>query len=232
MGTNRQAVAVADAPIRCRVKTAADLMAELGDIPADRILTDPPPGRATEADVLRLAEQEGRLCELVDGTLVEKAMGWEETKLEGLIFGFIHDYLKEHPLGEVYPGTGVIRLAEGVVRGPDVTVCLWKHVTTPKQDRKNPIARTVADLAVEVVSRSNTAKEMARKCQEYFDSGTAIVWLVYPKTRTVEVYTSPTRFRTFGIDDTLDGGTLLPSFRLSLRTLFARPAKRPRRKKK
>jgi Uma2 family endonuclease len=232
MGANPRAVVVADVPIRRRVRTAADLMADLGDIPPDRILTDPPLGLATEADVVRLAEQEGRLCELVDGTLVEKAMGWEETKLEGLIFGFLHDYLKEHPVGEVYPGTGFIRLAEGVVRGPDVTVCLWKHVTTPKQDRKNPIARTVADLAVEVVSRSNTAKEMARKCKEYFDSGTSIVWLVYPKTKTVEVYTSPTRHRTLGIDDTLDGGTLLPGFRLPLRTLFGRPTKGSRRKKK
>ncbi|HKB05483.1 MAG TPA: Uma2 family endonuclease [Gemmataceae bacterium] len=218
--------------VRHRARTLADVLGDLGDIPAGRVCIDPPPGRATEADVIRLAENEGRLCELVDGTLVEKAMGWEETKLEGLIFGFLHDYLKEHPLGEVYPGTGFIRLAEGVVRGPDVTVCLWNHVTTPMQDRKNPIARTVADLAVEVVSRSNTAKEMARKCKEYFDSGTTIVWLVYPKTRTIEVYISPTRFHTLGIDDTLDGGMLLPGLRLPLRTLFARPTKGSRRKKK
>jgi hypothetical protein len=73
---------------------------------------------------------------------------------------------------------------------------------------------------------------MARKRREYFKAGTSLVWQVYPKTQTVEVYTSPNRSRTRGIDDSLDGGTLLPGFKLPLRTLFARPTKGTKRRKK
>jgi Uma2 family endonuclease len=215
-----------------RVTTLADLLVELGGIPADRVRLDPPPGQATEADVLRLADSEGRLYELVDGTLVEKAMGVGETKLEGWILHLFYEYLKDHDIGEVIPGTGPLRLAKGIVRLPDVSVCLWRHATTEEEDRKNPIANTFPDLAVEVISRSNTPAEMARKRKEYFKAGTSIVWHVYPRTRTVEVYTSPSKFRTLTIDDTLDGGTVLPGFRLPLRTLFGRPTKESHRRRK
>ena len=53
----------------------ADLQEHLGGIPAERIRLFPPPGYATEEDVIQAAECEGRLCELEDGILVEKPMG-------------------------------------------------------------------------------------------------------------------------------------------------------------
>ena len=62
--------------------TFADLLYELGDISPARIVMRPPPGTATEEDVLRLMEApRKRLCELIDGVLVEKAMGWKESVL-------------------------------------------------------------------------------------------------------------------------------------------------------
>jgi Uma2 family endonuclease len=78
------------------------------------------------------------------------------------------------------------------------------------------------DLAVEVLSKSNTEKEMKRKLREYFEAGTRLVWLVDPKARTVRVYTSPRKFKLLTEDQTLDGGEVLPGFELSLRKLFAR----------
>ena len=56
-------------------------LADLGNVPADRILTQPVPGTATFEDVVRANDRDGRLCELIDGTLVEKAMGWQESLL-------------------------------------------------------------------------------------------------------------------------------------------------------
>jgi Uma2 family endonuclease len=215
-----------------RIPTIADLLSRLGDIPPDRVRSEPPPGTATEADVIRFSEKDDTLYELVDGTLVEKAMGWGETELESWLFGFLANHLREHDLGKAYVGTGMIRLGKGKVRGPDLTVLLWDHVPTDEENAKYPIARTVPDLVVEVISRSNTPKEMARKRKEYFTAGTTLVWQVYPKARTVEVYTSPGRFKTFGIDDTLDGGTVMPDFRLPVRTLFSPPTKPGGRKRK
>jgi Uma2 family endonuclease len=77
-------------------------------------------------------------------------------------------------------------------------------------------------LAVEVLSDSNTPDEMARKRQEYFDAGTKLVWEVELDPPAVRVYTAPEQFTTLGIDDTLDGGDVLPGFTLSIREWFAR----------
>jgi len=63
------------------IKTLADLRRRLGGIPLERIWFHPAPGTATEKDVIEAEERENRLCELVDGTLVEKAMGFEESRL-------------------------------------------------------------------------------------------------------------------------------------------------------
>ena len=61
--------------------TLADVVASLGGIPLDRIRVSPPIGTATEQDVLEVERQTGRPCELIDGTLVEKTMGYMNRSL-------------------------------------------------------------------------------------------------------------------------------------------------------
>jgi Uma2 family endonuclease len=90
-----------------------------------------------------------------------------------------------------------------------------------RQLPREPIPGIFPDLAVEVLSSSNTAQEMARKCRDYFAAGTQLVWEVDPVQRTVTVYTAPDRFTVLREQDTLDGGTVLPGFTLPLRQLFA-----------
>jgi hypothetical protein len=63
------------------IKTLADLKRRLGGIPLERIWVHPAPGTATENDLIEAEARESCLCELVDGTLVEKAMGFEESRL-------------------------------------------------------------------------------------------------------------------------------------------------------
>ena len=65
------------------IKTIADLQTRLGGISLDRIWFRPAPGTAAEQDVIEAEVRENRLCELVDGTLVEKAAGFEESRLAG-----------------------------------------------------------------------------------------------------------------------------------------------------
>jgi Uma2 family endonuclease len=215
-----------------RLPTIANLLSDLGDIPPDRVRFDPPPGRATEADLLRLMAKDDSIYELVDGTLVEKAMGVEESKLATWLIYYLQAYLVEHPIGQLTAPDGHYRLATKLVRAPDITYCGWEHATTTAEDRQRPIARTIPDIAIEVISRSNTPREMKRKRKEYFKVGTKLVWQVYPVRKTIEVYTSPGRCRTLTIDDTLEGGTVLPGFQLSLRTLFSRPTKESHRQRK
>lgn len=202
-----------------RPATVADLIASLGDVPLSRVRLDPPPGKATEADLLRLMARKDRQYELVDGTLVEKAMGWKEATLAFWLGFRLQDYLQTNDLGAVTGADGTLRLRQRLVRIPDVAFILWENV--PPDDELPQIPDLAPDLAVEVISPSNTVREMARKRKEYFQAGTRLVWQVYPDRKEVEVYTSPGRFRTLGLTDTLDGGTLLPGFRLPLADLFA-----------
>jgi hypothetical protein len=101
MSTKRPIAVAVNPQWRHRVKTFADLAAKLGDIPADRILVDPPPGLATEEELLRFVEVDHVLCELVDGVLVEKPMGFEESALALWLGHHLRTYLNEHNLGEL-----------------------------------------------------------------------------------------------------------------------------------
>ena len=201
--------------------TVADLLARLGDVPPDRVRLRPAPGTATERDILEIEAHEDRLCELVDGVLVEKAMGFFESRLAFILGQILGNFLDEHDLGIAVGEAGMMRLAPGLIRIPDVAFISWDRLPGRKVPRQ-PIPELAPDLAVEVLSESNTAKEMARKLREYFRAGVRLVWYVDPVDRTVRVYTSVRRSTLLGEADTLDGGDVLPGFALPVRDWFAR----------
>jgi Uma2 family endonuclease len=215
---------------RVRFHTFADVLHALGDIPPDRVRLDPPPGTATTRDLLRLWKVEGKMCELVDRTLVAKPMGFSESGLAADLIIAIGWFVKEHDLGLVVGEQGMMKLAPGLVRAPDVSFVSWDQLPG-RCHPEEPFPGVFPDLAVEVISRGNTRREMARKRREYFAAGTRLVWMVYPKTRTIDVYTSPTDSTTHGGTDTLDGADVLPGFTLPVATLFANlpPVRKKRR---
>jgi Uma2 family endonuclease len=207
-----------------RVRTVADLLEQLGDVLPSRVLVDPAPGTATESDVIAIEAREGRLCELVHGVLVEKTTGYDESRLAGEILLFLGEYLRQHDLGALAGADGTLRLMPGVVRIPDVSFIVWRRMP-PAGAPTKPIPDLSPDLAVEVLSESNTQREMERKLKEYFDTGARLVWYIDPRDRTVTVYTAPDRFTVLDETATLDGGDLLPGFALPLRELFARASR-------
>jgi len=200
----------------------ADLLDSLGGIPLERIRMQPPPGTATEDDVVAVYAKEKRLCELVDGVLVEKPMGFDESRLAIELGYLLVEFLRQHDLGTVAGEAGMMRLISGLVRIPDVSFVRWEHLP----EKYGPIPPIAPDLAIEVLSESNTPKEMERKLREYFESGTQLVWYFDLKARTVTVYTSPDQFTVLDESQTLDGGDVLPGLVLSLRELFERVTRR------
>ena len=121
---------------------------------------------------------------------------------------------------------GMLRLAPGLVRIPDLSFISWGRLPERKLPR-TPIADLVPDLAVEVISKSNTSEEMDRKLRDYLEASVRLVWYVYPDQREVHVYSSRAQATVFGEQETVTGGTLLPGFSLSLKELFAEPGQRP-----
>jgi len=209
------------APARPAIQNVADLLHALGDIPPQRVLMNPPPGTATEADLLRKVEAEDCLCELVEGTLVEKPVGYREAILAMAIGRVLGNFVVPQKLGVVSGPDSTLRIRKGIVRLPDVAYVSYARLPGGKVPQES-VPLLSPDLAVEVLSPSNTKREMARKRREYFEGGTKLVWEFDVDRRTVDVYDSPEAPpRTLGEADTLDGGEVLPGFSMSLRELFA-----------
>jgi Uma2 family endonuclease len=212
------------APLRFR--TVADLIENLGDIPAERIRVDPVPGTATEQDVLTAHNTDNRLCELVDGVLVEKTAGLDESRIAAAL-GTIRDiYVCNHNLGIVFGADGTMKIMPGLVRIPDVSFVSWSRLPERKLP-KEPIPDLVPDLAVEVLSESDTPKEMLRKLHEYFVAGVRQAWLVDAEAREIRVYSAEKKHRRYRDGNTIRGGKLLPGFTLGLSELFNRVEGQP-----
>jgi Uma2 family endonuclease len=154
--------------------------------------------------------------------------GYYESRVAILLGYFIEVFLARHNLGIVRGSDGTLRLMPGLVLIPDVSFISWTKF--PKRELPaEPIPDLVPDLAAEVLSEGNTAEEMGRKLREYFKVGVRLVWLIDPATDTAEVYTSPRKKTIITANDALDGGAVLPGFRLSLRELFTRAGRRRNR---
>ena len=195
--------------------TVADLVESLGGIPLHRIRLVPPPGTATEEDVLNQ-----KACELVSGVIVERAMGYFESRLAVILLYLIEDWLTSSKLGYCNGEGALTRLEPGNIRMPDVSFVRWERVggMVPRE----PICGVSPNLAVEILSRSNTRNEIDRKRAEYFNAGVELVWIVDPLKQVIEVWTTPKDCHLVGPEDVLNGEAVLPGFRLSVRDWFAR----------
>jgi Uma2 family endonuclease len=204
--------------------TVADLENHLG-VPSKRIRLFPWPGQATEQDVIALNGRTDRLYELIDGVLVEKVMGYYESRLAVLIATALQNFVDLHDLGVVLGADGAMRILPNQVRAPDVCFIAWQRFPNRAQPRE-PIPALVPDLAVEVLSDSNTERELQRKLQDYFTAGVQLVWHVDSQQRAATVYTAVDQPIVLNEDGTLDGGSVLPGFQLVLRELFEKAGRR------
>lgn len=100
---------------------------------------------------------------------------------------------------------------------PDAAYISKKRQPESSRAAYNPNA---PDLALEVLSPSNAAGDMRIKVANYMLAGT-VVWVVDPDKQRVEVYTPGAVPKILGIDDTLDGGTVLPSLSIAVKDIFA-----------
>lgn len=170
-------------------QTLAEVVERLGNVALERILTHPLPGTATADDVIDHNATGCQRFELIDRMLVEKTpMSYLEEILVMQLALAIGQYLEQHPLGKLLTSQAMYRLAPSTVRLPDLSFCrnetLKRHFPGGKVERV-PIAEFAPDLAVEVLSVSNTAAEMERKRRDFFTAGVQVLWIVDPATRTV-----------------------------------------------
>lgn len=185
----------------------------------------PPPGLATEQDLLRILDSENRICELVDGVLVEKTMGYFESRLAAALIFFLERFLDQHDLGIVLGEGGTLRILGDQIRVPDVAFLSWRHFPGRVLPAE-PVPALAPDLAVEVLSAGNTRAEMERKLDEYFAAGVQLVWLIDPASQSATAYEGRHQRRVLSIAESLSGGTVLPGFELPLQQLFDKAGRR------
>lgn len=198
----------------------ADIQNHLGGIPIHRIRSFPPPGLATVEDAETLTSRKEAICELIDGILVEKPMGYYESFLAVLIITKLTTFVVENKLGIVLGEAGTLRILPDQVRIPDVCFIGWSRIPEGRLPRE-PIPELVPDLAIEILSDSNTPGEMDQKRQDFFQAGVRLVWYIDPPTRSATVYCSSEDPGTRHAEsEPLIGGDVLPDFSLSLAEIF------------
>jgi Uma2 family endonuclease len=167
----------------------------------------------------RLPDDEWR-CELVRGVVVrEPPAGFEHGRVANRILHLLTGFVEKHGLGEVLASeTGFVLFEEPpTVRAPDAAFVAEGRVPSPAPPG---FGRLAPDLAVEVVSPSNTIAQIHSKVLDYLDAGSRLVWVVDPATRSVTVYRSRKEIRLLVGDEELDGGEVLPGFRVGLSEIF------------
>ncbi len=192
----------------------------LGNIAPSRVRVSPPVGTATERDLLESDQRGDRPCELVDGVLVEKALGYRESILALAIAGFLRAFVLPRSLGLVTGADGLMRLVPGLIRIPDVAFAAWERIPGGKVP-DTPIPELVPDPALEVLSEGKTPGEIERKRRDDVDAGVRWMWGVDRRNRTVRVDHPDGSFQVLDESTTMDGAEVLPGFPRVLRDLFA-----------
>ena len=201
-------------------ESLAERLQELGGIVADRVRSTPAPGTATLDELVFANDHTKPLCELIDNTLVEKAVGFDASVVAATISSLLGKFVSMRRLGAVSGADGMFRLLASSVRGPDVAF-LSRDRFPNGQFPQEAYPSLAPDLAVEVLSPGNTKAEMMRKRIEYFHSGVRLVWIVDCRSRSVAVYTSPVDVAVLDQEAKITGGDVLPGFECVVADFFS-----------
>jgi Uma2 family endonuclease len=163
---------------------------------------------------------DGRFYELVDGRMIEvtpvdPGHSFISARIARLLDSFVDDSGSGRV--SVEQAGYVLSTDPPVVRAPDVA-----FIRSDRLDRRvGAFIEGAPDLVVEVMSPSDSAVELSEKIDAYFAAGARLLWVVYPRQRRIAVYSSPLRSQIVTEADTLDGGDVLPGFRIPVRKIFA-----------
>lgn len=163
-------------------------------------------------------ENSDRRFELLHGVVTElfpsPIGGWIVAQLGWHVV----TYLKQHPIGQALVRSGFrLPTDEYNIRQPNLSFVAGTDIKL-----SHKAAPYMPDLAVEVQSPYQSAKLMRDKADYYLANGTKMVWLIYPDKRLIEVLTLDDRY-FLTEEDVLEGGELLPDFRVSVKDVLPNP---------
>ena len=189
---------------------------------AEPVVIPPPNGRTWTIDDLDALVDDEHRYELAEGELqMMSPASPQQGRYASRITVDLGVHVESHDLGEVYvaePGFALEPDPKGTVRAPDVAFVAKERIPAPGQTRGFwPMA---PDLAVEIISPSETAYSVETKVAEYLRAGVRLIWLVYPETQVVIEYSASWQVRRLTEGDALDGGNVIPGFTMPIARLF------------
>ena len=163
------------------------------------------------------------LFELVDGQLVEKAMAYVANYVAGEVTLYLKLYCRQTNAGHVLPEQSFCCFPHDpdLVRRPDVAFISQARVPAVFPTGNVPFA---PDLAVEVISPTNTVYEVDEKLADYWSAGVRMVWTINPAARIARVHQPRQPIVEYGGDDVLRGEPLLSGFEMPLPPIWPSPA--------
>jgi Uma2 family endonuclease len=174
--------------------------------------------RLTADDLERMPDDDSAIVELDEGELVTMPLASEDHGyFEGRIFNRIFSFADQHNLGRVYPGDTGFRLNDQIVRGPDISFVRRERVEAL---RSQGFAKGVPDLAIEILSPSQTFPQLLRKTKQYLAAGCQVVMIVNREAREIDVFKADGSEYTLQAGDTLEVAELLPGFSVKVGELF------------
>jgi Uma2 family endonuclease len=174
----------------------------------------------TTADELLALPEDGWSYELVEGRLVRMApTGFSHGRASGRLFIALSRFVEEQGLGTICPQESGFRLT----RDPDTV--LAPDAAFVRAERLPPAdfagyPELAPDLVVEVVSQTQSMKQMRQKAQTWLRHGVRLIWIVDPASKKVEAVSSGGRTDVFERGQALSGEDVLPGFSLSVNEIF------------
>jgi Uma2 family endonuclease len=166
--------------------------------------------RITPEELLMLPDSSR--YELVDGKLVEREMGFHSSRVGGQVFGMILTYGEKNGYGWAMPADASYQCFAdpSKVRRPDASFIRMGRLPGEQFPQGHcPIA---PDLAVEVVSPNDNSADIEEKLAEYLEAGVSLVWVFYPRTRSVHVFRAQGHPERLTEEHLLTGEEVIPGF--------------------
>jgi Uma2 family endonuclease len=178
-------------------------------MPETRVITD--------EELLQLPK-DGNKYEVVDGELRMSPAGWLHERIVGRLLIRLGSFVEERRLGDVLPSNALFVLPSGNRRGPDISFLVAGRLAAVPPEK--PFPALAPDLVVEVLSPGDSTRAILDKVGEYLQGGVRLVWVIDPRTREAAVHRSLTDVEVVREDGTLDGGGVVPGFRVPLADLL------------
>ena len=172
----------------------------------------------TEKELMSLPEN-GYKHELINGELVMVPAGMEHENIVIKLSAALERFVSEHKLGAVFGSNAGYWMKSGNLRSPDVSFISKKLLQGFKRPPKG-FFKGSPDLAVEILSPSDTMENLHEKIFEYFENDTKLVWVVNPEEQVILVYHSPRPDKLLRGSDILSGEDIFTGFTFPVSELF------------